>query len=308
MAWISVTASKNPSSEIPESRETTDLILAFMPILLMRPRRNIALHIQLGRRQTPAFGLRMSTLSYEPMKDVASNLREYSTPCLRALPKRFLTLWNGSHLNRANSLFWKPWKGCRKTTSGVIVMGVLLPSRELSPPMRHSKKNTKRQHGLRSFVRDLDDIGIPEDHALSYHNFIIDWFVRAVGEGRLLQQCREALSSVVAPQDRWTNILPPLSAEQTLRIKSLKTDAGFSTVQEMTSPSCSASLIPPRPVSSKDGNNRSRSFVTTPPVFGRPELKSALPKRIVPARCTTCLKEPSNDSDKDSLYALPPTP
>jgi hypothetical protein len=46
-------------------------------------------------------------------------------------------------------------------------------------------------------IRDLEDVGISHQVALTYHDFVIDWFIRAVNEGRLLEERKnpESLSS-----------------------------------------------------------------------------------------------------------------
>ncbi|XPS99563.1 hypothetical protein M3J09_008736 [Ascochyta lentis] len=40
-------------------------------------------------------------------------------------------------------------------------------------------------------IRDLEDAGISHQMALTYHDFVVDWFIKAVNEGRLLEECRE---------------------------------------------------------------------------------------------------------------------
>jgi hypothetical protein len=37
-------------------------------------------------------------------------------------------------------------------------------------------------------IRDLEDVGISHQVALTYHDFVLDWFIRAVNEGRLLEE------------------------------------------------------------------------------------------------------------------------
>lgn len=45
-------------------------------------------------------------------------------------------------------------------------------------------------------LRDLEDVGIAKQHALSYRDMIIDWLVTAVNEGRLLEQQPDTLPSM----------------------------------------------------------------------------------------------------------------
>ncbi|KAF3033214.1 hypothetical protein E8E12_004980 [Didymella heteroderae] len=46
-------------------------------------------------------------------------------------------------------------------------------------------------------IRDLEDVGISHQVALNYHDFVVDWFIQAVNEGRLLEDSGrpESLSS-----------------------------------------------------------------------------------------------------------------
>ncbi|KAF1924312.1 uncharacterized protein M421DRAFT_72863 [Didymella exigua CBS 183.55] len=46
-------------------------------------------------------------------------------------------------------------------------------------------------------IRDLEDVGISHQVVLTYRDFVVDWFIRAVNEGRLLEERRntESLSS-----------------------------------------------------------------------------------------------------------------
>lgn len=37
-------------------------------------------------------------------------------------------------------------------------------------------------------IRDLEDVGISDQVALTYRDFVVDWFIRAVNEGRLLEE------------------------------------------------------------------------------------------------------------------------
>jgi len=37
-------------------------------------------------------------------------------------------------------------------------------------------------------IRDLEDVGISQQIASTYHDFVVDWFIKAVNEGRLLEQ------------------------------------------------------------------------------------------------------------------------
>lgn len=37
-------------------------------------------------------------------------------------------------------------------------------------------------------IRDLEDVGISYQVALTYHDFMVNWFIRAVNEGRLLEE------------------------------------------------------------------------------------------------------------------------
>ncbi|KAL1656011.1 hypothetical protein SLS61_001575 [Didymella pomorum] len=37
-------------------------------------------------------------------------------------------------------------------------------------------------------IRDLEDVGISDKVALTYRDFVVDWFIKAVNEGRLLEQ------------------------------------------------------------------------------------------------------------------------
>ncbi|KAH6614333.1 hypothetical protein C7974DRAFT_74375 [Boeremia exigua] len=40
-------------------------------------------------------------------------------------------------------------------------------------------------------IRDLEDVGISQQVAFTYHDFVVDWFIRAVNEGRLLEERRD---------------------------------------------------------------------------------------------------------------------
>ena len=43
-------------------------------------------------------------------------------------------------------------------------------------------------------IRDLEDVGISHEVAVTYHDFVIDWFIKAVNEGRLLEDRKESES------------------------------------------------------------------------------------------------------------------
>jgi hypothetical protein len=47
----------------------------------------------------------------------------------------------------------------------------------------------------RQIIRDLEDVGISSQDAQEYRDFIVDWFVRAVNEGRLLERSVENVQS-----------------------------------------------------------------------------------------------------------------
>jgi hypothetical protein len=57
-------------------------------------------------------------------------------------------------------------------------------------------------------TRDLEDVGISAQDALDYREFIIDWFVRAVNEGRLLEDRAEPVSLATMPRDLGSALLP----------------------------------------------------------------------------------------------------
>jgi hypothetical protein len=37
-------------------------------------------------------------------------------------------------------------------------------------------------------IRDLEDVGISHHVALTYHDYVVDWFIKAVNDGRLLEE------------------------------------------------------------------------------------------------------------------------
>ncbi|KAF3043083.1 hypothetical protein E8E11_005241 [Didymella keratinophila] len=43
-------------------------------------------------------------------------------------------------------------------------------------------------------IRDLEDVGISNQVALTYHDFVVDWFIKAVNEGRLLEESTNSRS------------------------------------------------------------------------------------------------------------------
>ena len=49
-------------------------------------------------------------------------------------------------------------------------------------------------------LRDLEDVGVYQQQALGYRDFIVDWLVSAVNEGRLLEQRTEPSSPLVSQQ------------------------------------------------------------------------------------------------------------
>lgn len=50
-------------------------------------------------------------------------------------------------------------------------------------------------------LRDLEDVGITQQEALSYREVVVDWLVTAVNEGRLLEQRQESGSFLSLPRD-----------------------------------------------------------------------------------------------------------
>ncbi|KAF2816186.1 uncharacterized protein BDZ99DRAFT_471447 [Mytilinidion resinicola] len=68
-------------------------------------------------------------------------------------------------------------------------------------------------------IRDLEDVGVSKQDAIEYRDFIIDWFVRAVNEGRLMEKSIEEEESPDA--DSFTRdlqlALPPVGAGDNLQ-------------------------------------------------------------------------------------------
>jgi hypothetical protein len=141
-------------------------------------------------------------------------------------------------------------------------------------------------------LRDLEDVGVAKQDALSYRDVIVDWLVKAVNEGRLLEERSEPDTFLTLPND-FGSSLPTFDDSLSLPgTHYLDVPAVYPSYQRSQS----------TPV-------RAPSPLMTPPVLEHQRAQS------IPPMITALASElpaapsyaPSYASDADSLYA-PPEP
>lgn len=142
-------------------------------------------------------------------------------------------------------------------------------------------------------LRDLEDVGVAKQDALSYRDVIVDWLVQAVNEGRLLEQRAETDTLLTLPNDLGAS-LPTFDSLDLPGTHHLDVPALYPSYQRSQS---TPSRIP--------------SPLMTPPVseFQRAQSIPSTTSLPVPG-LTAVLSYPqsnSSDTDHSSLYA-PPEP
>lgn len=134
-------------------------------------------------------------------------------------------------------------------------------------------------------LRDLEDVGVAKQDALGYRDVIVDWLVKAVNEGRLLEQSEEP--------DAFDNMA------QDLR-----------TALPWEEPGTHSLDVPP--VLASYERSHSASF-PIPPVFTPPEIPhqraQSVPSTVAPsvpdASATSSNAASTEETDTSSLYAAP---
>lgn len=118
-------------------------------------------------------------------------------------------------------------------------------------------------------IRDLEDVGVSTQDVENYRDFIVDWFVKAVNEGRLMEERTELQSPVNIPQ-AYSNHLPSPSDKNMQKMPSYETPR-FPSPMLDRQPSLSSIL------NTLDLHN-------TPPHMGEAGLKSraSIPKENAP--------------------------
>jgi hypothetical protein len=140
-------------------------------------------------------------------------------------------------------------------------------------------------------LRDLEDVGVARQDALSYRNLIVDWLVQAVNDGRLLEQRIEPDSFVSLSND-FEAALPMFDPLDRPGTHHLDVPAIFSS-HEGTHPapfwSSSSTTSPPIP-----DHQRAQSVPSTVSV-SVPELEGV----------SSYAASQSSETDTSSLYAWP---
>lgn len=123
-------------------------------------------------------------------------------------------------------------------------------------------------------IRDLEDVGVTHRDALEYRDFIIDWFVRAVNEGRLMEERPGTQTFDMMPQELG-NALPAAVSRDAQQIPRWEMPSSF-----QASPDNGLESLLNQPAGSgltRADRQHQRSFSTPVPVessstpYGRPE-------------------------------------
>lgn len=127
-------------------------------------------------------------------------------------------------------------------------------------------------------IRDLEDVGISQQIASMYHDFVVDWFIQAVNEGRLLEERKdpESMDSTRRSSDVFD--MAPLSAS--LAPRCLGTKSEVVNVQDMTARTQSPDIA--RLQRSDSSNAPEPLQIFDPPVESMKEAYLPDPSHIAP--------------------------
>ncbi|KAL1798712.1 hypothetical protein ACET3X_002749 [Alternaria dauci] len=146
-------------------------------------------------------------LKYDP--DVSRNLRERLIASVSMLNSFYTSLIHDSQVLILEALerLEKDYKGGYREESiasiGRLTSGGILENDE------------DDEESWSQILRDLEDVGVSQQQAVGYRDLIVDWLVKAVNEGRLLEERPEEDSFTTMSQDLGA-ALPEFDFEQRL--------------------------------------------------------------------------------------------
>ncbi|KAJ8107867.1 hypothetical protein OPT61_g8571 [Boeremia exigua] len=156
-------------------------------------------------------------------------------------------------------------------------------------------------------IRDLEDVGISQQIASAYHDFVVDWFIKAVNEGRLLEERKEpeSLSSTRPSSDAFD--VDFLS--KSLAASALDTKSGVLHVEDRPIQAQPPAIIQ---LQRSDSSNAPEALhVADPPVETWKELHSPDPSYSAPE--PVHIPSPSTEAPepmhgKNAEFSLPVVP
>ncbi|KAI5378910.1 hypothetical protein J4E82_002361 [Alternaria postmessia] len=217
-------------------------------------------------------------LKYDP--EITRNLRERLIASVSMLNSFYTTLIHDSQVLILEALerLEKDYKGGYREES-IASIGRLTSAGILD-------NDKDDEESWSQILRDLEDVGVSQQQAVSYRDLIVDWLVKAVNEGRLLEE-RPGDDSFETMQQDLGTALPEFGFEQRLHSFDVPT---MITPSDRGSPAAS---IEHTPVSS--------------PLITQKESVYLAPSATPLAYSSTSLQTPSrrSGSEASSLYAEP---
>ncbi|CAN9223503.1 unnamed protein product [Alternaria alternata] len=217
-------------------------------------------------------------LKYDP--EITRNLRERLIASVSMLNSFYTTLIHDSQVLILEALerLEKDYKGGYREES-IASIGRLTSAGILD-------NDKDDEESWSQILRDLEDVGVSQQQAVSYRDLIVDWLLKAVNEGRLLEE-RPGNDFFETMQQDLGTALPEFEFEQRLHSFDVPT---MITPSDRGSPAAS---IEHTPVSS--------------PLITQKESVYLAPSATPLAYSSTSLQTPSrrSGSEASSLYAEP---
>ncbi|CAN9264866.1 unnamed protein product [Alternaria alternata] len=217
-------------------------------------------------------------LKYDP--EITRNLRERLIASVSMLNSFYTTLIHDSQVLILEALerLEKDYKGGYREES-IASIGRLTSAGILD-------NDKDDEESWSQILRDLEDVGVSQQQAVSYRDLIVDWLLKAVNEGRLLEE-RPGNDYFETMQQDLGTALPEFEFEQRLHSFDVPT---MITPSDRGSPAAS---IEHTPVSS--------------PLITQKESVYLAPSATPLAYSSTSLQTPSrrSGSEASSLYAEP---